>query len=39
MQHQPAREDKRHKLSGGKFVAEDGADANPSVERRRIPSK
>jgi hypothetical protein len=38
-QHQPAGEEKRHKLSSGKFTGVDGAGANPSAERRRIPSK
>jgi hypothetical protein len=40
-QHQPAGEieDKEHELSGGKFAEEDGAGANPSAKRRRIPSK
>jgi hypothetical protein len=38
-QHQPAREDKRHELFSGKFTGVDGAGANPSAERRRIPSK
>jgi hypothetical protein len=30
---------KEHELSSGKFAEEDGAGANPSAERRRIPSK
>jgi hypothetical protein len=38
-QHRPAREDKRHKLSSGKPIGVDDADANPSAERRHIPSK
>jgi hypothetical protein len=38
-QHQPAGEDKRHELSNGKFTGVDGAGANPSAERRCIPSK
>jgi hypothetical protein len=38
-QHQPVGEDKRHELSSGKFTGMDGADANLSAERRRIPSK
>jgi hypothetical protein len=35
----PTREDKRHKLSSGNLIGVDNADANPSAERRRIPSK
>jgi hypothetical protein len=38
-QHRPARENKRHKLSSGKIIGVDDVGANPSAERRRIPSK
>jgi hypothetical protein len=31
--------DEEHRLPGGKIVEEDGAGADPSVERRRAPSR